>query len=92
MYKHQFVQILGSIIIPSSRDTIAKKYVGVITLNTRSQLADIHLSINTSTYILGNCPSTLSMKEIISRGDIYYISVVNPIKQKQGLWVLDSNL
>ena len=92
MYKHQFVQILGLIIIPSSGDTLAKKYVSVITLNTRSQLADIHLSINTSTYILGNCPSTLSMKEIISRGDIYYISVVNPIKQKQGLWVLDSNL
>ena len=85
MYEHQFVQTLDSIIIPSSRDTIAKKYVSVITLNTRSQLADIHLSINTSTYILDNCPSTLSMKEIISREDIYYISVINPIKQKQGL-------
>ena len=92
MYEHQFVQILGSIIISGNKDTLAKKYVSVITLNTRSQLADIHLSINTSTYILGNCPSTLSIKEIISRGDIYYISVVNPIKQKQGLWVLDSNL
>ena len=85
MYKHQFVQILGLIIIPSSGDTLAKKYVSVITLNTRSQLADIYLSINTSTYILGNCPSTLSIKEIISREDIYYISVINPIKQKQGL-------
>ena len=85
LYEYQFVQILDLIIIPSGRDTLAKKYISVITLNTRSQLADIHLSINTSTYILGNCPSTLSMKEIISREDIYYISVINPIKQKQDL-------
>ena len=92
MYEHQFVQILGSIIIPSSGDTLAKKYVSVITLNTRSQLADIHLPINISTYILGNCPLTLSIEEIIFREDIYYISVINPIKQKWGLWVLGSNL
>ena len=36
LYKHQFVQILDLIIIPSGGDTLAKKYVGVITLNTRS--------------------------------------------------------
>ena len=82
MYKHQFVQILDLIIIPSGGDTLAKKYVGTIILNTRSQLADIYLLINTSTYILGNYPSTLSIEEIISREDIYCISVVNPIKQK----------
>ena len=82
LYEHQFVQILDLIIIPSGGDTLAKKYVGTITLNTRSQLADIHLPINTSIYILGNCPSTLSIKEIIPREDIYCISVVNPIKQK----------
>ena len=82
LYEHQFVQILDLIIIPSSGDTLAKKYVGAITLNTRSQLANIHLPINISIYILGNCPSTLSIKEIIPREDIYCISVVNPIKQK----------
>ena len=82
LYEHQFVQILDLIIIPSGGDTLAKKYVGTIILNTRSQLADIHLPINTSIYILGNCPSTLSMEEIIPREDIYCISVVNPIKQK----------
>ena len=82
LYEHQFVQILDLIIIPSGRDTLAKKYVSVITLNTRSQLADIHLPINTSTYILSDFSSTLSVEEIISRGDIYCISGVNTIKQK----------
>ena len=80
MYEHQFVQTLDSIITPSSGDTLAKKYVSVITLNTRSQLANIHLSINTSTYILDNCSLTLSIKEIISKEDIYCISVANVIK------------
>ena len=82
LYEHQCVQILDLIIIPSSGDTLAKKYVGTITLNTRSQLADIHLPINTSTYILSDFSSTLSVGEIISRGDIYCISGVNHIKQK----------
>ena len=36
LYEHQFVQILDLIIILSGGDTLAKKYVGTIILNTRS--------------------------------------------------------
>ena len=79
-FLYGFIQILGSIIISSDGDTLAKKYISVITLNTRSQLVNIYLPINISTYILGNCPLTLSIEEIISREDIYYISVANVIK------------